>query len=603
MAESFGDLGITPGLVAGAEDMGWRTPSALQKDAIPVLRRGNNAVLHASTGAGVTGAWGLALLDRTASLDEDGAAALVLAPSADEVSRTATALARLGAPAGVSVRALAPGWAERDARILVATPAAAMSAVRDSRLKLDPLLILVVSGADRILALGGWDDVRTLTETATSLGQKILVTGAFPPEIDEFVDRHVRKAMTIPPRATDDEAPQPSGSLGYAVATEKARVDSVIALLDGIEAGEVAVVTRTAARAEELTAALADRGIEAEGAAAASAGSSESAASPARRLLVLPLPEADRRSTRALVISADVPFDDAALAELHGNGGAVVVTPAELPHLRRIAARAGLRLQPRALPATTATDAAEAARAALRRALTEADLAAYLALIQPLLDEHPAAEVAAAALHLARSGGGLTGRAAATGAAGDGSLDTGRTARPSGSGAPAPSTAFVRLFVSVGQRDDVSPGDLVGAITGEAGVPGETVGRIDIRESHSTVEVASADADRIIAALNGRTLKGRSLRVDYDRKDRVGPARRGGPGGGRPGGGRPSGGRPSGGRPSGGGTGGGRPGGGRPGGSRSGGRRAGGSRSGPQKPGGDRADVRVEPGPRTENGD
>ena len=49
---------------------------------------------------------------------------------------------------------------------------------------------------------------------------------------------------------------------------------------------------------------------------------------------------------------------------------------------------------------------------------------------------------------------------------------------------------------------------------------GDRVGKIDIRESHSTVEVATEVAGTVIEALNGRTLKGRSLRVDYDRKDR-----------------------------------------------------------------------------------
>ena len=52
----------------------------------------------------------------------------------------------------------------------------------------------------------------------------------------------------------------------------------------------------------------------------------------------------------------------ATLTELHGSGGVVVVTPGELAHLRIIAARAGLRLQSRALPAPTAADAAETAR-------------------------------------------------------------------------------------------------------------------------------------------------------------------------------------------------------------------------------------------------
>ncbi len=75
------------------------------------------------------------------------------------------------------------------------------------------------------------------------------------------------------------------------------------------------------------------------------------------------------------------------------------------------------------------------------------------------------------------------------------------------------------------------PGDLVGAITGEAGITGEDVGRIDIRDTFSIVEVAAESAERVIQALNGVTLKGRSLRVDYDRKPTQPPRRGRGPGG------------------------------------------------------------------------
>ncbi|HUG39702.1 MAG TPA: DbpA RNA binding domain-containing protein [Longimicrobiales bacterium] len=573
MAATFEDLGIAPELCAGAHDMGWETPAGLQRDAVPVLRRGNNGILHASTGAGVTGAWGLAVLDRLASLEDDATpAVLVLAPSTDEVSRTAATLARLAAPAGLTVRALAAGWTDRPAQLLVATPAAALGAVRDSALKLDSVAILVVGGADRIHELGGWGAVRTLTDSVTGVGQKIIITGELGRPVPEYVEGHVRKALTIPPRPAEE--PETTGEVGYAVASESEKPAALVALASGAPGGEVAVICRTRGRATRLGEELAGRGVALEGAAAAG-GEQEGAGE--RRLLVLSAAEADRRSTRATVISADVPFDAEMLADLHRSGGSVLVTPAELPHLRRIAARARFRLRSQVLPRPGADDAAETARNALRVALREADLAAYLSLIEPLLEEHPAPEVAAAALYLARTAGGLGPRAAGTAAAAGGAAAAGSGgAVASAAGAPARGAAFVRLFISVGQRDDVNPGDLVGAITGEADVTGETVGRIDIRESHSTVEVVSTDADRIIQALNGRTLKGRSLRVDYDRKDRAAGATGGGPRAGSGGARGPKGG--SGGRP--------RPGGSRPGGSRSGGSRPGGSRPGGRRPDG-----------------
>jgi ATP-dependent RNA helicase DeaD len=75
----------------------------------------------------------------------------------------------------------------------------------------------------------------------------------------------------------------------------------------------------------------------------------------------------------------------------------------------------------------------------------------------------------------------------------------------------------------VGERDGLRPGDLLGAITGEAGVEGNAVGKIEIRESHSVVEVHDAVARKVIKALNGTTIKGRAVRADFDRPRRSGP--------------------------------------------------------------------------------
>jgi ATP-dependent RNA helicase DeaD len=61
------------------------------------------------------------------------------------------------------------------------------------------------------------------------------------------------------------------------------------------------------------------------------------------------------------------------------------------------------------------------------------------------------------------------------------------------------------------------PGDLVGAITGEAGVTGSSVGAIHITDAYSLVEVPEAAADAIVRALSAATIKGRKLEVRRER--------------------------------------------------------------------------------------
>jgi ATP-dependent RNA helicase DeaD len=70
----------------------------------------------------------------------------------------------------------------------------------------------------------------------------------------------------------------------------------------------------------------------------------------------------------------------------------------------------------------------------------------------------------------------------------------------------------------------------VGAIAGEAGIDAGRIGRIELKDSFSLVEVEQGVADRVIKGLNGTSIRGRAARVDYHREERGG----GGRGGGRP---------------------------------------------------------------------
>lgn len=549
MADRFEDLGLSSELVTGVEALGWEAPSALQRDALPVIRRGNNVVLYASAGSGVVGAYGLGILDRLAAEAETGTEerksprALVLVPDHDSASRTADSLAPMAALVGLTARAHGVGWTPRPVDILVLSPTDASAAVRDSALKLDGIRTLVIDGVDQLNATGQWDELETMVDIIPGGAQRIAVTGRLDPRIEGFIERHVRKAMSVPPRPTAEEAGAAGGPpVRYHVVPAQRRVAAVVSLLGAVEAAQAAIVRRTREGAESLRRALEARGVD----------TGADASNP--QVLVLPRTEADRRSTKAEVISADVPMDVDEMHRLHDGGGTVLVTPRERAHLLRIAKRAGIPLEAAPDARAAIVSPAEVVRDRIRSLLDDGELAADLALVEPLLDEYPAAEIAAAAMHLARSrewegptrsSVRVPGSAAAPGGAAVGK-------RP-GAGAPPPPTAttWTHLFVTVGSRDDVSPGDIVGAMTGEAGISGDQVGKIDIRESHTTVEVATPVADQVITALNGRTLKGRSLRVDYDRKTRAprkpggsrsggsgrrsgGPGGKGGGGGGRP---------------------------------------------------------------------
>jgi ATP-dependent RNA helicase DeaD len=74
----------------------------------------------------------------------------------------------------------------------------------------------------------------------------------------------------------------------------------------------------------------------------------------------------------------------------------------------------------------------------------------------------------------------------------------------------------VRLFISAGRAAGLRPGDIVGAIANEAGVPGSAIGAIEIADDFSLVEVPADAADQVIDALRRTKIRGKRVMVRRD---------------------------------------------------------------------------------------
>jgi ATP-dependent RNA helicase DeaD len=171
-----------------------------------------------------------------------------------------------------------------------------------------------------------------------------------------------------------------------------------------------------------------------------------------------------------------------------------LISGAQLPYLRSVAT-----LVPLALPAAAdrARDRAEELRERVARVLQDG-VDQELALLDPLFERFDPAEVAAALLAI---------------------LGEGKGGKGEGTTPPlSPSPERVKVFVGLGKKDRASAKDLVGALIREAGVPKDDIGRIDVRETFSLVEVAAGAADRAVRGLTGTTIRGRRVIARLDRE-------------------------------------------------------------------------------------
>ena len=507
--DSFEDLGLGPELVEALAAEGIEQPTPLQEVAIPVVRRGNNLILAAGPGSGLMVSWGAALLDRV-SPDAVGPCVLVLAPSRDRADHLAESMGRLAIASEHGVGALGSRWVlpER-ATLLFSTPADVLAACGGDALTLEGIEALVVDQASRIEVLDGFDALERVFQYAPKEAQRVVTALPLTEGVTDFCERHVRRAVTVPAEdASTADGPR-RGSVRFRIAPEPREVEALEVvgsiLADG--ARHVLLYCRNEDRAADVGDYLTLHGYM--------AGAPGDTSVPVwLGVDALVARQAAEGHEDLCVVSCDAPTDPDALDRRHSlsDDGVIVALAREVPHLRATARRAGYDVVPFPPAARRSTGPIAALHDSLRTALAEEDTAAYLLALEPLFDEHDPAEVAAAAVALLRKRSPQAQAPAS------------RTGRDD---APGATPAWAKLFFGVGERDGLRPGDLLGAITGEADVPGDAVGRIDIKESHSLVEVHDDVARKVIKALNGTTIRGRAVRADFDRPKRGGRSGRG----------------------------------------------------------------------------
>ncbi|MDE2980615.1 MAG: DbpA RNA binding domain-containing protein [Gemmatimonadota bacterium] len=532
-AASFDELPLGPETVAALADEGIETPTPFQAAAIPVIARGNDLLGRAGPGSGTMVAYAAPLIERL----EAGAgspACLVLCTGQRQATELARSLAGLCEAAGARAAALTDRWNLPERADFLVVPADRFRAVYDGTIGLKHLQAVVFHDGDGVVASVAADHLEAFLGGLPGECQRIVCGLPFGPALHSLATRFTRRAVSVPPRprpgtqAGRDPAGTrhpPRGRRRHAATGDKPRALQVVvtagdraeAVLD--HAAElledpvrhVLVFTPSADHAADLGDFLATHGHQ------PGPPGDESVPvwiSPGEDVAAREALDAATDPGSIATLSASVPAGAEIATVRHGAGGParVLAEIRELAHLKDMAADADLTLK-RLRPARPQRVSATLDHLAddLHGAARAPEIAPYYLLVESLLDRFSAAEVAAAALLLL-----------------DRKTSKKDTAAVGAGSASAPES-WVRLFVSAGQRDEVGPRELLGALTNQSGVPGDRVGRIDVRDRHSLIEVREGDAKTVISALNGTTLAGRSLRVDYDRAKGRRPT-----GGGRP---------------------------------------------------------------------
>ncbi len=553
----FADFGLRPDLLEGLNRIGFRDPTPIQKATIPDLLLGRDLLGQAQTGTGKTAAFGLPLLHRldpTARTPQ----VLILTPTRELALQVCEAIRSFAAAMG-DVRVL-PVYGGADFReqiqqlrrgvpIVVGTPGRVMDHMRQGTLDVSGLRTLVLDEADEMLRMGFLEDVEWVLEQLPPTRQVVLFSATMPSEIRRLTRRYLTDPAEVTIRTKGAEGRRIRQRFLTVPAPRK--LEALERVLEA-EGGEgVIVFARTRAVTLDVAEALETLGHE----VAVLNGEVPQAQRERTierlrdgRVDVLVATDVAARGLDVerigLVVNYDVPFDGEAYVHRIGRTGRagrrgdaiLFITPRERRLLAGLERAAGQPIEEMEVPANATINQSRLDR--LRQRLTDAvttppgeeeERALLAELVQRVAGELncPPERLALAALQLSLGGRpllrhgeeslGLVSerreRPRRTDGRTDGRPDGRPEGRPQGRGDAPPEAHMERFRVEVGWHDRVRPGNIVGAIANEAGLDGRSIGRIQIFDSHSLVDLPKGMPQDVFSDLSRLRVMNKELQI------------------------------------------------------------------------------------------
>ncbi|UXZ53341.1 DEAD/DEAH box helicase [Halomonas sp. 7T] len=547
---SFGDLALLPAVLSAVEAQGYEIPSPIQAQTIPALLEGRDMLGQAQTGTGKTAAFALPLLSRL-ELTRREPQVLVMAPTRELAQQVAASFSKYGQNLkGLEVAILCGGQEYREqlgalkrgAQVIVGTPGRIIDHLDRGSLKLDGLSALVLDEADEMLRMGFIDDVKRVVADTPKEAQRVFFSATLPTEIERIVNRYLVNPVKV--------AIESRTTTGENIEQRIVRVDGgakleAVARILEVEPVDAAIVfVRTRAACTTLVEQLTARGVNAAGLSGDLDQSlRERTITRLKRGKVDVLIATDV-AARGLdvprithVINYDLPQDAEAYTHRIGRTGragrsGIAITFAGFREGRKVGwmeQATGQKMTEMPLPDEAAIRAHrdEVFHHRVVAALTKG-AEEQRALVERLVEEgHDAVELACAFAAMARADEAPIGRLQAPRKEKpmrDGGMGKPGGARRERTGAP--SEGMTRYRVSVGHKDGVKPGQLVGALANEGGIEGARIGRIDIRNAFSVVELPSGLPSTILAKMARARVAGRPLEISEDSAPERAPRRR-----------------------------------------------------------------------------
>lgn len=453
--------GLSPKLLEVVAALGFKEPTPIQEQGIPVLLKGEDLIGQSQTGSGKTAAYALPILHKI-QLEPRETQALILCPTRELAAQVARDIRRLGRNyQGLQVLVVAGGEPARPQRealargvhIVVGTPGRILDHLSRGNLSMTYLNTLVLDEADRMLDMGFEQQVSEILQETPSTRQTAFFSATFPAQIETWSRKYQIKPVHI--KIEDQKVESPAISQFVLAAddvAEKPRL--LLRLLQTMPGSAIVFCNQKITVAEQI-----DQLTSNQISAVALHGDLEQ--HDRNRVLAM-----FRNGSRRVLIATDVAARGLDIADLD------MVICYDVPHeaeayTHRIgrtgrAGKTGMAISLANFPE----------RQRLSEFCASEDCKITLVTLEQLQKQR---------------------------------------SKPEATGAPA---GMQTLFISGGRKDKLRPGDVLGALTGEAGeLKASDIGKIEIHDIFSYVAVVKPLAALAAQRLNSGKIKGRKFLV------------------------------------------------------------------------------------------
>jgi len=543
---SFDDLSLSEPILKALKKVGYETPSPIQAEIIPHVGQGKDVIGQAQTGTGKTAAFALPLLSKI-NLKLSTPQILVLTPTRELAIQVAEAFQRYaafmkgfhvlpiygGQEYGVQLRQL-----KRGVHVVVGTPGRVMDHMRRGTLKLDKLTCLVLDEADEMLRMGFIDDVEWVLEQLPEKRQIALFSATMPAPIRKISKKYLINPEQITIKAKSITAD--TINQRYMLVNGREKLEALTTILESMTFDAILIFVRTKIETVELSEKLSARGY-------ASTPLNGDISQKIREQTVnrlkagkLDMLIATDVAARGLdvkrishVINYDIPNDPEAYTHRIGRTGRagkvgesiLFVTPREQHLLRMIEKVTSKKIERMYMPTAESInqDRTQRFKQRLGETISTDDTSLFRSIIEEFQTEsgHSALDIASALAKISqgeqpffvkpknenrkdksrndnrgerkvRSDGDKTRnerpeKRPQTNT--DRKKPAERSAKPVDPRLSAPDRDMERFRIEVGNKHEVKPNNIVGAIANEAGVDSQYIKNVTINEEHTTLDL------------------------------------------------------------------------------------------------------------------